>query len=317
MLKLLVAKFCLSCSLWLLFGLSWGQSVTPSQLESQLDGLNVKSAEKVVLDYSDNLNSNVSDHLPYEAEMNRFLDDPDESSLAEFKITLHRVAALEPKAGVKTDGQNTAEEIAKDPKYQSRQRTGNWLTNAITSIKKLFQRKPEPKSDSLNLPSVGAGAFAWLGTVVWVILIGGALAAIVLVLRFVRFRSSKRAGKKKSGGLLSEDEPDRTADEWIMNADALIAQGKYREACRSLYLACLLQLDENRIMRFIRSETNWEHYYRYMDTPNRPPQFDLLSPTQQLDQIWYGGHTKGLPDAQYYKEVYNQLCQILAQMPNK
>ncbi len=205
-----------------------------------------------------------------------------------------------------------ARELKQTPLYRDQEevKRDNWLTRALQRIAELFRFRDTKKTETFN-PQTNFGT-GWITTLAW------ALLAIVVVTgaAFAIYNFRGKWGWKRSaakGGLLDDDEPDRTADEWIVQADALAMQGKHREAIRALYLACLVRLDEARVIRFVRGETNWEHLRRYEASPARLD-LDLRHVTQRFDVIWYGYRTNGAPDFNEFKEVYQALCQKLAQV---
>jgi hypothetical protein len=129
-----------------------------------------------------------------------------------------------------------------------------------------------------------------------------------LVFALKRFVWSKRL-ERKAKALLDEDEPERTLDEWLELADRLERQGKYREAVRCLYLACLLKIDEARIARFERSQTNWEHLARIEASPARPSDLEFREPTRAFDNIWYGMRVNGSEDVMRFRAWYRQVTE--------
>lgn len=171
---------------------------------------------------------------------------------------------------------------------------GDWLRN-------LFQ-KIFGNGSSMNAPS-GFGKMNFQ-PVVWAFLIVGLVTFAWYAA--TRFRWSFRR-RVKAGGLLDEDEPDRTADEWITRSDELTADHQYREAVRCLYLACLVRFDEANIMRFRRGETNWEHLHRYDASPRKPADIDLAAPTKSFDVIWYGHRTEGQADVDRFRSFYEKV----------
>ncbi|MBS1709546.1 MAG: DUF4129 domain-containing protein [Armatimonadetes bacterium] len=176
---------------------------------------------------------------------------------------------------------------------------GEWFNNLW---KRLF-------GDSrAQLPQSSFGAINFQ-PIVWTVLVAGLLGfAYYAVTRF-RWTFNR---KVKAGGLLQDDEPDRTADEWITRSEELSANQQYREAVRCLYLACLVKFDEANVMRFRRGETNWEHLWRFDASPRKPAGLDLATPTRAFDVIWYGRRTEGQPDVDRFREFYNQVVAATA-----
>lgn len=176
---------------------------------------------------------------------------------------------------------------------------GNWLEKLFDWLGKLLSRTPRGSAPSLN----------WLQPLVIAIL--GLLLAVFVFFMVRHFAWSARR-RKRAGGLMDEEEPDRTADEWLVRADELSSQGKFREAVRCLYLACLVRFDDARVARFVRTETNWEHLERIQASPRRPAGVDFLAPTRRFDVIWYGFRTEGMPDVEWFRNQYEELCRVLS-----
>lgn len=211
----------------------------------------------------------------------------------------------------KVQAREEIRKIKKSPSYRTdaKPKTENWLGRALDRIGRwLTFRGPSVKSG----PSTSwLGALGhWMTVLMWLVLCGAVIAALVALARFVRFRRRR----KTATALIDESEPDRSSDEWIENADALAAQGKYREAVRSLYLASMVRLDEAGVIQIRRGETNWEHYRQYESSSRRPLALDMERPTRQFDLIWYGFHCRGEQDFNEFKEVYGRVCQAVKEL---
>ncbi|MDI9641090.1 DUF4129 domain-containing protein [Kamptonema cortianum] len=174
-------------------------------------------------------------------------------------------------------------------------RIGEWIAEQLSRI---FNRRP-PAELQGGLPNL-------VTPLMWVIIGIAIIAFAILVAKFFGLNSGKKA-KKKVGGLLDEDEPDRTADEWILQADRLEAEGKFREAVRCLYLACLARLNQSGILQFIRRETNWEHLQRFESRRLDGVDFDLRTATQLFDVVYYGNHSRGQEDVEVMRKHYADL----------
>lgn len=214
-----------------------------------------------------------------------------------------------PAKGKLDDPQKAAEGIRSSPLYHDAgaQQSSNWIGKAYKRFQDLLDRMNAPKSPSAQLPNVSPVG-SWAVSAIWVVLGAALLFFVYLIFRNVRWRSRKA---KKVGGLLDDDEPDRTADEWLQTAHELEFQGRYREAVRCLYLASLARLDEGGVARFLRYQTNWEHYHRIQASPKRPPAIDLLPTTKAFDRIWYGFERCGPEDVAQFRSAYQQVCDEL------
>lgn len=183
----------------------------------------------------------------------------------------------------------------------------NWLSGAIERIQNLFpKQKKERPSSSRQMDMPGFPPF--IINFVWFLLAAGLLAFIIYAVRFVSFGKLRT---RKAKAMLEDDEPERTLDEWLTLAESYERDGKYREAVRALYLACLLKFDERNVARFIRSQTNWEHLARIEGSPKKPAGLDFRSPTQSFDRIWYGHKVRGPIDVAEFRAWYGEVTRAL------
>ena len=116
---------------------------------------------------------------------------------------------------------------------------------------------------------------------------------------------------RKAKGLMDEEEEKLSLDEWLARAGALARNGDHRGACRCLYLAMLVRLDDADVMRLIRTETNWEHQRRFDSSKHKPAEWGLRPATQAFDIIWYGQHCKGEEDTNWFRERYDSLLMAI------
>lgn len=188
-----------------------------------------------------------------------------------------------------------------DARYAS-----TWLKDALDRIPKY-----KPKFETRQTPTGGikSPSFGNVPSIIfWTILVSIVVAGVYLLVKYERAQARAR---RKATAILDEDEPERSLDEWLEQADLLERQGKYREAVRALYLACLLKVDEAGVARFIRTQTNWEHLSRIESSPTCPPELNLRQATKDFDQIWYGFNTQGAPDVQEFRGYYTNVLEIL------
>lgn len=233
-------------------------------------------------------------------------NDGDET-VEDVKAMIALRADSEPPATLLTDTSNQIREIKSSNLYRDPgvQDESNWLDGALKRLADLIPR-PQMK---MNAPS---GTISPMGGFL-IPMMWGLLALAVLVFGYfaIRHFQWKGALRRKARAMLEDDEPERTLDEWLLLADQLASQGRYREAVRAMYLSCLLKFDEAGIARFIRGETNWEHLSRIQASPKRPATIDFLPPTRLFDHVWYGHHVRGLADIDEFKAWYGQITEIL------
>jgi hypothetical protein len=182
--------------------------------------------------------------------------------------------------------------------------SSNWIGKGFEKLSHLNIRTPDRGPD-IRIPT---GGFYFLIYVVW-----GLLGAALLTLAYLAFRhfSWRRNLHRKAKAMLEHDEPERTLDEWLELADRLTAEGKFREAVRCLYLACLLRFDEHLVARFDRGQTNWEHLSRIRASAKLPLGLDFEPPTKRFDTIWYGQRTRGQADVDQFRDWYQRISNTL------
>jgi hypothetical protein len=165
----------------------------------------------------------------------------------------------------------------------------------------------------VRAPEIRAPGAINLGPAFYVVigaLVVGLAFALVLAIRNASSAAKKKARRAAGRGILEEDEPDRTLDEWLALANKLESQGRFREVVRCLYVAILLRLDGARLVRFERSETNWEHLFRIESTANLPL-IEYRSLTKSFDLIWYGDLPASSTDCAFFREQYVALTRQL------
>ncbi|MFM9873351.1 MAG: DUF4129 domain-containing protein [Fimbriimonadaceae bacterium] len=210
---------------------------------------------------------------------------------------------------------NQAKEILSNPLYRENVDTSkgeSWLSDAIENLfrkigdwlSNLFKGKEAPQ-----VGGIGGGAAIIQGIVYLLI----AILVGFLIFMLAQIRLKKKLIGNDEDSLVSDEEAKRSADQWIKEADRLAADGLFREAIRCLYLACLIRLDEQRVLRFERHETNWEHLHRFRDISNKPGAFDLQPATQKFDHAWYGLVPQDQSDVNWFKTEYQQLLDGLRQ----
>lgn len=233
------------------------------------------------------------------------------SVVGELREMVHRRAVAEEALAESRDWTGeVARRKARNPLYRDdpQKQTGNWLAKAyerlIEAIRRMLDR-PGPRAD---LPSPPPIFGPWLVYVLWGVLGAILLAFLAFVVRHFAWKGRLR---RKATALVDEEEAGRTLDEWLTLADQLESEGKFREAVRCLYLACLLKFDEHQVARFDRGETNWEHLSRIQTSPKRPDSLDFAPPTRSFDRVWYGMITEGRPDVDRFRGWYRSVVDAL------
>ena len=71
-----------------------------------------------------------------------------------------------------------------------------------------------------------------------------------------------------------------------------------------------MRLDESRIVRFERTETNWEHFYR-IETSAAPKEVKYRRLTQKFDLAWYGSRPCNSDDTTEFRSEYLKLTESI------
>jgi hypothetical protein len=202
------------------------------------------------------------------------------------------------------DAKSIVANIKSNPLYNDpgEKASSNWLADSLERLKNFHLPEFKQKNTEFKGPQIFG---PWMIYLLWGILGAALIVFLVFAARMIELKGRR---KKKTAGLLDEDEPELTLDEWLAAADRLEAEGKYREAVRGLYLACLLKLDEARILKFDRGETNWEHLERFESKASSPEGLDLRGPTKAFDRIWYGFQVNGREDVDRFRGWYRQVA---------
>jgi hypothetical protein len=215
-------------------------------------------------------------------------------------------------AGLVQEAQADARRILSDPRYQDpgEAQGASWLGRTLRrAVQGVSEWLGRALGDArARAPSAGI-PLSPLEPIVWAVLFTTLTTAVVWVLLNAKSKGLKR--RDAAGALLAAGEPDRTADEWLAEADRLDAQGSYREAVRCLYLACLVRLDDAQVAAFVNTETNWEHVRRIEKSPALPAGVNLRPVTRLFERVWYGRLDLGPQAAAELRRFYLDLLSRL------
>lgn len=187
----------------------------------------------------------------------------------------------------------------------AKRQESNWLKKLLDRLKRKESNKD---SNSLSMPTFGTQFVTQLVNILLYVL---AILLTIVVAYFILKPVFEAARTKRKLGLLEEGEPERTEDEWLALGSQLEAEGRFREAVRAYYLATLLALDGANVLRFIGTQTNWEHLARFRALSS-PPAVPLYELTKSFDPLWYGGRTVTAEHALTFKQGYVQTKQVLS-----
>ena len=150
------------------------------------------------------------------------------------------------------------------------------------------------------------------------------VAAVVAVLGLLLWRARpRRAGAASAlestvqvsaevaGG---ENALSRPPEGWAGIADELAAQGRFREAVRSLYLALLSRLHREGAIDYHPAHSNWDYLRRFRGPPAWLPPFREL--TGRFDFAYYGNAAVGPDGYRTFRQLAGPLLSTAATSPH-
>ncbi len=104
----------------------------------------------------------------------------------------------------------------------------------------------------------------------------------------------------------------RPPEGWAHLADELAAQGEYREAVRSLYLALLSRLHREGAILYDSTLSNWDYLRDFKGRRDWLPPFREL--TRRFDFAWYGNLPVGADGYHDFRALTQPLLTAPAQL---
>ncbi len=207
------------------------------------------------------------------------------------------------------DAQTRARDILSRPEFQEpaervkeeaaeEEETGDpdsWWARFTKWLEEFLERLFEDEPNRAPRKPVNFGSGMGAANAIVMVLLGGVLI-LAGVLLFMAFRN--RSGTSADGdveqtgldGFPKEADPNnalsRPPETWASMADDLSAQGRHREAVRSLYLALLSRLHRAGAIDYDPTLSNWDYFRRFRGRREWLPAFRDL--TLRFDFAWYG-----------------------------
>jgi len=142
-----------------------------------------------------------------------------------------------------------------------------------------------------SLVRIGARA-PWIGLLLRVLLIAGACTALVWLVLRIEKQSRVRLIPEvdaSPGGPSARD-----WQLWLRDAQAMAAQGRWRDAIHFLYWAAISRLESKRLWPADRARTPREYLGLLAGTDPRKP--NLAALTRSFERTWYGGRDAAADD---------------------
>jgi len=145
-----------------------------------------------------------------------------------------------------------------------------------------------------------------VGDIMQILIVAAMVIVVILVLftLYKRMNDLQSQAKMAKVGLASGLEIlDSKA--WKLRAQEHAEASDWREACRAVYMSSLFLMDENGVLKFVATRTNYEYYYALSSFKIlRQPFRDLVNITEG---IWFGNDTATKNDFDKCLEHLNKI----------
>ncbi|HEY9715514.1 MAG TPA: DUF4129 domain-containing protein [Chroococcales cyanobacterium] len=141
------------------------------------------------------------------------------------------------------------------------------------------------------------------------LLLAGILAVAVIV--YFAFTRMKQLTQESRLATKGQDAAEHLFDSagWREEAERLAGQRHYKEACRASYLALLRLLDEQSILEFMPTRSNYEYWYALASREELARDFKKLS--DLVDLVWFGNKLAGPQDYQLCRDRLERITSYI------
>lgn len=153
-----------------------------------------------------------------------------------------------------------------------------WYANAIPE-----KKKTQPAADAD--PYVPIGQRNWFQTLIWLIIIGGFAAFLMIYLSGSNIGLFRRKNKISNTGEEEVATDDIFAINYQKEIDKAAAVGNYRLAVRLMFLRLLKNMSEKNIIRYQQDKTNLDYLLQLHSTKHYT---DFFRITRNYEYSWYG-----------------------------
>lgn len=199
---------------------------------------------------------------------------------------LARLAAIENSGSAqsvvaRSDARNRLQQVLARPEFQPKP-PPDPVSSFIQSVERYLEQQLISRLEAIFGSSESSDPGTFLAAGLGILVLAG---LIVVIVRGIR----QTIGSNVARADLDQPMAVATADAVRAEAACLAQAGSFRAAIRALYLATLLNWDEQGRLRFDRSLTNREVLAR-AKTQADTTLFERLAPlVERFDRYWYGG----------------------------
>ena len=166
-----------------------------------------------------------------------------------------------------------------------------------------FEKEKKKKENNKQSSYVPLGQRAWFQTLVWLVIIGGFAAFLMIYLT----GSNIGLFRKKNVMTSADEEENITEDIFAINyqkeIDKASMQGNYRLAVRLMYLRLLKSMSEKNIIQYKQDKTNLDYLMQLHTTKHYTNFFRI---TRNYEYSWYGKFEVGEDAYRLISNDFNQ-----------
>ncbi len=176
-------------------------------------------------------------------------------------------------------------EILVRPEYATKK-------NEASAFGKLMKRMLEWFESLFPKPKISTGGAPWISQIAQYLVILLALGVIGYVIKLLLPRIARRGRtgakpKREPRIVLGETlEPDKSANDLLVEAEALARRGELRAAIRKAYIALLVELGERKVISLAQHKTNRDYLRSLREI--QPLYLDVMVLTDSFERHWYG-----------------------------
>lgn len=174
----------------------------------------------------------------------------------------------------------------------------NWIEQALRFLYEWLL--------SLRIMAPGLTDFSFASRIMQAVLCLAGVGCLVMIFYvfFTRWQTILAKGDQLRHGEISST-PLLNAADWLSESKRLAAFSNFKEACRAAYFASLHLIDENQILAFSPSRTNYEYYRALGRGTKIADTFHTLIDRQE--NIWFGSKTATEADYLVCSQAFEQI----------
>lgn len=162
------------------------------------------------------------------------------------------------------------------------------------------------KQFKISLPGMADTSAVGNVMQVLIVIVGVVCLGVVLYLMSTRMKQLRTQAELAKRGALSLEEILDSAG-WMQKSEELARERLFKDACRAVYLSVIYSLDEQKILAFTPTRSNYEYFYALHGKSGLQSGFRKLADI--VEESWFGNLQAG-------QEEYDscvQLCTSLSQ----